>query len=417
MYPTTSMLAMPPRKSSSPSTTECCASSFIIWLIVAQSRKKNQEVSERERFHEREACVCARDWSARVQCLARAHSSHSQTTASVRMPQRAMEPTALDSAALLPKRSTERRLRKMSQEFSPTAFAFHVQARVLCVGMAVVYRVAISVTTTTTYTVGAPLSPPQYPVNAPPGASCQAWVIAMSQSKFRTFYSHVRAILEQPDVQAYRARSDSTTWTPFERFLDTLADVLAHYDHLHAAFAIHTNVAAIHESNAALEAFLTDCWRALEPIIPSLAAEPHLPAPALGREVLSLYVLLRDFLAFPECILEANCVYASAILSLEDVEELLPTVSDQACSICLERLTLGDTRELDPADAAGTETDGSDAESRSSTSSATDALACAESTFSVKLPCAHAFHENCIMAWLRHNPSCPECRASVGMAR
>lgn len=319
------------------------------------------------------------------------------------------EPTsaAEPPVGTVPKKSTERRLRKMSQDYPPTTFSFHVQARVLCVGMAVVYRVAITMTTITTCVIAshssaAPAASSASAASVPngTGSSCQSWVIAMSQSKFRTFYSQVRAILHQPSVNEYRERDDSE-WKPFERFLHMLTDVLGQYEHLQScAFAINADADAMHEGKVALEGFLTDCWSALEIIIPSLAVESHFPA-SLGREILCIYVLMRDFLAFPECILEANCIYANAILSLEDVEELLPTHSEHACSICLERLTFTATRDLDPMSAEKHH--------------ASEREAATESRFSVKLPCVHLFHENCIMAWLRYNPTCPECRAVVGV--
>ncbi|TYZ58044.1 hypothetical protein PybrP1_010765 [[Pythium] brassicae (nom. inval.)] len=334
-----------------------------------------------------------------------------------------------------PRRSTERRLRKMSQEFPPAAFAFCVQARVLCVGMAVVYRVAITVSTTASWAVATPSRSQPQNQSQNQRATSHDWVVAMSQSKLRAFYSHARAILEQPAVLERRshqhlmrasdgsntsgsagdddADSSGDTWQPFEHFLLSIADVLDQYEHLQSAFAVQACVEAMYEGRVALEAFLVDCWRALEAVIPSLAVEPHLPAAAaLGREVVCVYVLLRDLLAFPESILEANCVYASAILGLEDVEELLPPVAAHVCSICLERLTCAAMRELDPEAATGgsCRNDGDNGE-------CDDDVACARSgdrsQFSVRLPCAHLFHENCVMAWLRHNPSCPECRASV----
>lgn len=311
------------------------------------------------------------------------------------------EPTTASDAW----RSTERRLRKMSQEFPPAACAFRVQARVLCVGTAVVYRVAIAAATSATAQ--------SHHQHQPSCSTCHDWVIAMSQSKLRAFYTQVRAILQQPAVRGRRHsrndddRDSDTNWKPFERFLQSIEGVLDQYEHLQtAAFALQARVEELYEGRAALEAFLADCWRALENVSPSLAAESLLQTAALGREVLSVYVLLRELLAFPESILEFNSVYASAVLSLEDVGELLPTaVGERVCSICLERLTGAATRELDPAatEKQEEESDGDD-----------ECVAHAESAFSVRLPCAHFFHENCAMAWLRHNPSCPECRASVG---
>lgn len=309
--------------------------------------------------------------------------------------------------------TTERRLRKLSQEFPPAAFAFRVHARVLCVGMAVVYRVAITVTATASWAV----------TSATPLLLSHDWVVAMSQSKLRTFYSHARAILQQPTVCEWRRHNhphhythssdssnhgssrDDTSWQPFEHFLRSIADVLDQYEHLQSAFAVQAGVEALHASRIALEAFLVDCWQALETVVPSLAVESRLPAATFGREVVGVYALLRDLLAFPESILAANCAYASAIVGLEDADERqLPVSAAHVCSICLERFASTAMRALDRETV--TLTAGDDEK--------TDACAPTwTSRFSVRLPCAHLFHENCVMAWLRHNPSCPECRASV----
>ncbi|DAZ93854.1 TPA: hypothetical protein N0F65_009576, partial [Lagenidium giganteum] len=284
-----------------------------------------------------------------------------------------------------PKRSTQRRLRKMSQDLLPTTFSFTVQARILCVGMALVYRVAITMEATTTYATPTTSSSTQS------GSTCHSWVIAMSQAKFRTFHANVTSILKEQAVQRYLMQTDGA-WKPFEGFLRILMSIFHRYQHLvDFAFAIRADTQQMNEGKIALEQFMTDCWKSLEVILPMLAIEPQ---EELGREILKLYVLMREFLDFPESILQANCVYASAILSLEDVvEDHVPALAEHTCSICLEALLSVDMRELDPACAATT----------------SDVVQVIDTTHSVRLPCAHLFHENCVMAWLRHNPTCPHC--------
>ncbi|KAE8891545.1 hypothetical protein PF010_g17821 [Phytophthora fragariae] len=311
----------------------------------------------------------------------------------------------------------QRRLRKMSEEFQPSSFSFVVQARLLCVGLAVVYRVSLSLTVTSTCmsATGATTSNGGHTTRS-------AWVIAMSQTKFRGFYAQVATILHHPTVTQLLAPSSIqhqhdedqeivVEWKPFEVFLRILAEVFRRYEHLqYAAFSIHADAAAMNTGKVELEGFLAECWRALEVIVPALVVEPYLPAP-LGREVLCIYLLMRDFLSLPESVLDANCTYANAILSLDDVEDLLPTHSEHSCSICLESLVSSETKGLKlPEGGSERNSSGSD----SSSDSDSDEAGTNSGNFSVKLPCAHVYHENCIMSWLRHNPSCPECRAPVG---
>ncbi|RLN60429.1 hypothetical protein BBP00_00005992 [Phytophthora kernoviae] len=299
----------------------------------------------------------------------------------------------------------QRRLRKMSEEFHPSSFSFLVQARLLCVGMSVVYRVSLSLTIISTCTPGAPSS------DSGSGQTTQSWVIAMSQTKFQVFYTQVNEILHHPAVihhltpatnQQQEGQVIDVEWKPFDVFLQVLTKIFRRYKYLKpAAFSIQADATTMNTGTEGLQSFLTDCWRALEMIMPALVVEPYLLAP-LGREVLCIYLLMRDFLSLPENVLDANCTYANAILSLQDVEDLLPTHSEHACSICLELLPSKFVKGPDDQD---------DNNSSRSSSGNTDVNS-STSAFSVKLPCAHLFHENCIMIWLRHNPSCPECRAA-----
>lgn len=305
----------------------------------------------------------------------------------------------------------QRRLRKMKDEFQPVSFSSHVQVCWLCVGMSVVYRVSLSLSMINS--CPSQTTRDSITSTSNDGHTTQSTcVIAMSQTKFCRFYAQISTILHHPAVEqqvAVQHQDDPVDWKPFQEFLRILAKVFQQYEQLqYSAFTIQADANTMNASKLQLEGFVSACWNAVENVFPALVVESFLPA-SLKSETLSIYLLMRDFLLLPETVLDANRTYANAVLSLDDVE-LLPTHLEHSCSICLEPLVKREMVENNSE--IGCRFDNmakTNGDFNEDGPSALDGCA----AFAVKLPCAHVYHENCIMSWMRHNPSCPECRALV----
>lgn len=143
------------------------------------------------------------------------------------------------------------------------------------------------------------------------------------------------------------------------------------------------NPAIIEERRAALEVFV-------QMLVKVISCIPLSPEPAAatvstreGASLAQLYQILRDFLVYPDKQIESEAKLKLAVLSLEDVvvdsqsnildaDECL----NDCCSICL-----GDWNDDE----------------------------CVGMNV-VRLPCMHAFHEECVMEWLHGNTHCPMCR-------
>lgn len=143
------------------------------------------------------------------------------------------------------------------------------------------------------------------------------------------------------------------------------------------------NAAIIDERRVALEAFV----QLLVKVISCIPLTPEATMTANTREadaLATLYQILRDFLAYPDKQIESEAKLKLAVLSLEDVVvdsksnvlEGGAAGMNECCSICLG--------EWDEEECAGMNV--------------------------VRLPCLHAFHEECLMEWLHGNTHCPMCR-------
>ncbi|GMF25616.1 unnamed protein product [Phytophthora fragariaefolia] len=96
----------------------------------------------------------------------------------------------------------------------------------------------------------------------------------------------------------------------------------------------------------------------------------------------TVYAEIQRFLEIPPKRKEVEAKLTRVVMVLQDVEENSAEGELPQCSICL-----GDS---DPIDKVG----------------GGEELA--------QLPCAHVFHESCIIHWLQCGPTCPMCRRAVG---
>ncbi|GMF29371.1 unnamed protein product [Phytophthora lilii] len=212
------------------------------------------------------------------------------------------------------------------------------------------------------------------------------WSIAKRYSEFYAVRQQLRKFLKQYKQQLGAAGQPAP------------APLLALDKTLEAAFPRRhfrcDNNVIIAERRAALETFVQSLVKVIAtiPMAADVAATSESATTAEAKQLLVLYTILRDFLEYPDKQIESETKLKLAVLSLEDVvvdsrSNLLETVegvsSSECCSICLG--------EWDDEECAGMNV--------------------------VKLPCLHAFHEECLLEWLQGNTHCPMCREEPSAAR
>ncbi|CEG40318.1 kazal-like serine protease inhibitor domain and phox-like domain-containing protein [Plasmopara halstedii] len=147
------------------------------------------------------------------------------------------------------------------------------------------------------------------------------------------------------------------------------------------------NITIIAERRVALESFVQSLVKIVAsiPMAIDLASDIESITTTEGKQLAELYAILRDFLEYPDKQIESEAKLTLAVLSLEDVvvnsrRNILAfdgrVCSNECCSICLS--------EWDDEDCGGMNV--------------------------VKLPCEHAFHEECLLEWLQGSTHCPMCR-------
>ncbi|KAG2790598.1 hypothetical protein JG687_00004262 [Phytophthora cactorum] len=204
------------------------------------------------------------------------------------------------------------------------------------------------------------------------------WSIAKRYSEFYAVRQQLRKFLKQ-----YKQQHGTG--------VDCLSPLLALDKTLEAVFPRRhfrcDNNMIIAERRAALETFVQSLVKVIAsiPMTADVAGTSESATTAETKQLLELYTILRDFLEYPDKQIESETKLKLAVLSLEDVvvdsrSNLLETVeglsTSDCCSICLG--------EWDDEECAGMNV--------------------------VKLPCLHAFHEECLLEWLQGSTHCPMCR-------
>ncbi|KAF4040107.1 Ring finger domain [Phytophthora infestans] len=204
------------------------------------------------------------------------------------------------------------------------------------------------------------------------------WSIAKRYSEFYAVRQQLRKFLKQ-----YKQHLGSG--------IDCPPPLLALDKTLEAAFPRRhfrcDNNMIIAERRTALEVFVQSLVKIIAsiPMTADVAGTSNAAATVEAKQLLALYSILRDFLEYPDKQIESETKLKLAVLSLEDVvvdsrSNLLEAVeglsTSDCCSICLG--------EWDDEECVGMNV--------------------------VKLPCLHAFHEECLLEWLQGNTHCPMCR-------
>jgi hypothetical protein len=203
------------------------------------------------------------------------------------------------------------------------------------------------------------------------------WAIVKRYSEFYKIRRSLKKILK-----LYKIHFGENHPEPL-RLLETALEAAFPRRHLR-----YDTVTIICERKPALESFVQMLVKVISCIpLSDTLASPTLESKKGVEGLQKLYAILKEFLQYPDKQIESENKLKLAVLSLEDV--IVSANSDipkavqclnECCSICLG--------EWDDEDCIGMNV--------------------------VKLPCAHAFHEECLFEWLNGNTYCPVCRTEPG---
>ncbi|ETV74765.1 hypothetical protein H257_10844 [Aphanomyces astaci] len=191
------------------------------------------------------------------------------------------------------------------------------------------------------------------------------WVAAISKSKLEAFQHEIQSLLRAIDTPTGPRSHDGEVEALIRQVQQEVNRVLG------ANFAD----AAVNHKGANIESFATSLLNVFG-LLTSMPVD-YVDTSLLMNEMLRFYVLLRKFLGIPDGVQHARNKLALAVLSMKDVDDAPGICWDGCCSICLE---------------------------------AWDNV---PNLPTVKLPCDHVFHEDCVMIWIRQSVKCPVCRALI----